>query len=147
MKKYLTLLLACLMIETLSLSLAFADDNTADYSSVSVRNAKIVESQETGRWRLMATFQNESQSNLVLLGFLVAEEEHSLPFKIKVGENDYRNIQSLSLSPEEVLDLSTSHVVAEFDRALDVHGAIGTVKAVLHTSHGYVPFWAHKIIN
>lgn len=146
MKRYFILILFGLLFEMLPLSLAFADDNAAYYSSVSVRNAKIVESQETGRWRLMATFLNESQSNLVLLGFLVTEAEHSLPFKIKVGENDYRNIQSLSLSPEETLDLSTSHVVAEFDSALDVHEAKGTVKAILHTSQGYVPFWAHKSV-
>ncbi len=146
MKRFLILFLAGLMSEMLPLSHASADDNAAYYSSVSVRNAKIVESQETGRWRLVATFLNESHSNLVLLGFLVAEEEHSLPFKIKVGDYDYRNIQSLSLSPEETLDLSSSHVVAEFDKALNIHGAKGAVKAILHTSQGYVPFWAHKSV-
>ncbi|MBO6827803.1 MAG: hypothetical protein JJ879_16500 [Sneathiella sp.] len=132
-----------LIVLGLSAAPAGADNNAVDYLGLSVRGAALVQNEDLRHWRIKGRISNESTEKLVILGVLIPDGLHSLPFKLKVEADRYVDIGSLTLQPEEQLDLSSSHVVIEFDAYQKFENKTGGLELQLHTVNGYLPFVAH----
>jgi len=135
--------IVALMLGLLNISPAWADNNAVDYLGLSVREAQLVQEPGIDQWRIKARISNDSTINLVILGVVLPGLMHSTPFKVKVAEGRYADLGSLTLAPEEQLDLSTSHILMAFNGADGLNRQPGDLTLKLHTTEGYLPFVAH----
>ncbi len=122
-------------------ALAFADDPSV-YQTVEIEHAVIMPSKSSDKSLLKLFVRNVSSGNVTILG-ISSPSKAGATILVKVDENKYSELSSLTLTTEEGGDFTSSHMVFRLEDSFNSLKANKKLQLKLILSNGEIPFTAH----
>ncbi|USG59553.1 hypothetical protein NBZ79_10165 [Sneathiella marina] len=121
---------------------ALANDTDNLYQSAEIEEASLTLSDDNETAVLRFKITNQTLSNLIILGVIGPYNVKS-QILVKVDDTKYVELGSISIEPEESLDLTTSHMFIRLSDLPDGFQKTGKVELNIILSAGKLPFMAH----
>ncbi|MCR9215538.1 MAG: hypothetical protein NXI13_17635 [Proteobacteria bacterium] len=121
---------------------AQADDTDMVYQSAEIEEAFLIIPDDGGMSELHFKIINQSTSTLTILGVAGAEQIRSRIIA-RLDDERFTELGSISLGPEESLDLTTSHMSVWISGLSESLIKTGKVNLNIILSDGKLPFSAH----
>ena len=144
MGKLITLLLSFFLLSISAIGV-LADDTNTLYQSAEIEEAFLNLSTDKGAAELHFKITNQSSGMLTIIGVTGLQQIQSRILARLDGER-IAELKSISLEPEETLDLTTSHMSIRLSGLPDSFQNVEKVDLLIILSKGNLPFTAH-IIN
>lgn len=144
MKKLTSLILSFFLL-TVSATGALADDTDTLYQSAEIERAFLVLSDDKGTAEIRFKITNQSSGRLTIIG---VAGPHQIQSRIlaQLDNQRFAELRSISLEPEETLDLTTSHMSIRLSGLPNSFQNPEKIDLRIILSEGELPFTAH-IVN